>query len=116
LLGRAAVPAVHVGWRCAPWGVLGVERAWEEQRRWAGHSKWSKIKHTKAANDAKKTLMFSKVATAIIAAVRGTSKPHPFAAIPIRTSTSPPSPRTPSHALPAHSPHPSSLSQRAGRI
>jgi hypothetical protein len=52
------------------WGAVGVGE-WGEQRRWAGHSKWSKIKHSKAANDAKKMLMFSKMAIAIIAAVRG---------------------------------------------
>ncbi|OBZ89546.1 hypothetical protein A0J61_02402 [Choanephora cucurbitarum] len=41
-----------------------------QQQRFAGHNKWSKVKHTKGAKDAKKSIMFSKIALEIVNAAR----------------------------------------------
>lgn len=38
----------------------------------AGHNKWSKIKHKKAANDAHRSNVFSKLIRDVMHAVRGT--------------------------------------------
>ncbi len=39
----------------------------------SGHSKWSQIKHKKGATDAKKSVLFGKLANAIAVAVQGDS-------------------------------------------
>ncbi|KAI8059520.1 transcriptional regulator TACO1-like protein [Gongronella butleri] len=46
--------------------------AWStyQQHRYAGHNKWSKVKHIKGAKDAKKSKLFSKIALEITSAVR----------------------------------------------
>ncbi|KAL0088071.1 transcriptional regulator TACO1-like protein [Phycomyces blakesleeanus] len=41
-----------------------------DQRRFAGHNKWSKVKHTKGAKDAKKSKLYSKISLEIVSAVR----------------------------------------------
>lgn len=41
----------------------------------SGHSKWSQIKHKKGAADAKKSVLFGKLANAIAAAVQGDPSP-----------------------------------------
>ncbi|ORX50240.1 DUF28-domain-containing protein [Hesseltinella vesiculosa] len=40
------------------------------QQRFAGHNKWSKVKHIKGAKDAKKSKLYSKIALEITSAVR----------------------------------------------
>ncbi|KAI8969236.1 transcriptional regulator TACO1-like protein [Mycotypha africana] len=40
------------------------------QQRFAGHNKWSKVKHTKNAKDAKKSSMYSKIGLEITAAAK----------------------------------------------
>ncbi|KAI8089556.1 transcriptional regulator-domain-containing protein [Halteromyces radiatus] len=48
-----------------------------QQQRFAGHNKWSKVKHTKGAKDAKKSKLFSKIGLEITRAVRaGGSDPN----------------------------------------
>ncbi|CEP17644.1 hypothetical protein [Parasitella parasitica] len=42
-----------------------------QQQRYAGHNKWSKVKHTKGAKDAKKSIMYSKMSLEIVSAARG---------------------------------------------
>jgi transcriptional/translational regulatory protein YebC/TACO1 len=42
------------------------------QRRFAGHNKWSKIRHKKAAADQEKSLRFAKLSLEIISAIKGT--------------------------------------------
>ncbi|KAG2235703.1 transcriptional regulator TACO1-like protein [Thamnidium elegans] len=41
-----------------------------QQQRFAGHNKWSKVKHTKGAKDAKKSILFSKLSLEIVSAAR----------------------------------------------
>ncbi|KAL7315447.1 hypothetical protein PS15m_004667 [Mucor circinelloides] len=41
-----------------------------QQQRYAGHNKWSKVKHTKGAKDAKKSIMYSKMSLEIVSAAR----------------------------------------------
>lgn len=41
----------------------------------SGHSKWSQIKHKKGAADAKKSVLFGKIAQAIAAAAQSGSDP-----------------------------------------
>ncbi|KAI8329210.1 transcriptional regulator-domain-containing protein [Chlamydoabsidia padenii] len=41
-----------------------------QQQRFAGHNKWSKVKHTKGAKDAKKSKLFSKIGLEITRAVK----------------------------------------------
>lgn len=41
--------------------------------RFAGHSKWHNIRHRKAAQDAKKSKLFSKISREIVAAAKGTA-------------------------------------------
>ncbi|KAI9305972.1 transcriptional regulator TACO1-like protein [Cunninghamella echinulata] len=54
-----------------------VASIWCQQQRFAGHNKWSKVKHTKGAKDAKKSKLFSKIALEITSAVRaGGSDPN----------------------------------------
>ncbi|KAI8138582.1 transcriptional regulator TACO1-like protein [Fennellomyces sp. T-0311] len=48
-----------------------------QQLRFAGHNKWSKVKHTKGAKDAKKSKLFSKLSLEIVSAVRATGNPDP---------------------------------------
>lgn len=43
------------------------------QKRFAGHSKWQNIRHIKAAKDAEKSNMFSKLSRQIKVAVAGMS-------------------------------------------
>ncbi|KAI7907217.1 transcriptional regulator TACO1-like protein [Cokeromyces recurvatus] len=42
----------------------------QQQQRFAGHNKWSKVKHTKGAKDAKKSVLYSKISLEIVSAVR----------------------------------------------
>ncbi|CDS13795.1 hypothetical protein LRAMOSA05969 [Lichtheimia ramosa] len=48
-----------------------------QQWRFAGHNKWSKVKHTKGAKDAKKSRLFSKLSLEIVSAVRATGNADP---------------------------------------
>ncbi|KAH8550500.1 transcriptional regulator-domain-containing protein [Umbelopsis sp. PMI_123] len=41
-----------------------------EQLRFAGHNKWSKVKHTKGAKDAKRGKLFSKISLEIISSIK----------------------------------------------
>ncbi|ORZ16897.1 transcriptional regulator-domain-containing protein, partial [Absidia repens] len=41
-----------------------------QQQRFAGHNKWSKVKHTKGAKDAKRSKLFSKIGLEITRAVK----------------------------------------------
>ncbi|CAM0142360.1 unnamed protein product [Umbelopsis sp. WA50703] len=41
-----------------------------DQLRFAGHNKWSKVKHTKGAKDAKRGKLFSKISLEIISSIR----------------------------------------------
>ncbi|KAG2184868.1 hypothetical protein INT43_000781 [Umbelopsis isabellina] len=41
-----------------------------DQWRFAGHNKWSKVKHTKGAKDAKRGKLFSKISLEIISSIR----------------------------------------------
>ncbi|CAO3662526.1 unnamed protein product [Umbelopsis ramanniana] len=41
-----------------------------EQLRFAGHNKWSKVKHTKGAKDAKRGKLFSKISLEIVSAIK----------------------------------------------
>ncbi|RUS13720.1 transcriptional regulator-domain-containing protein, partial [Endogone sp. FLAS-F59071] len=41
------------------------------QVRFSGHNKWSKIRHTKGAKDAKKSQIFAKLCLEIISAIKG---------------------------------------------
>jgi hypothetical protein len=43
----------------------------KEARRNAGHSKWSNIKHIKAAKDAQKSIIFKKMTRLIRLAIQG---------------------------------------------
>ncbi|KAJ1948297.1 hypothetical protein FBU59_001661 [Linderina macrospora] len=68
------------GYRCA---LLAMPRAgWFQpalsasalvggQKRFAGHNKWSKIKHTKGAADVKKGTLFANLSKDITAAAKG---------------------------------------------
>lgn len=47
-----------------------VPRAYFEAKRWAGHSKWANIKHTKMSKDLEKSALFSKIAKKIALAVK----------------------------------------------
>lgn len=40
-------------------------------KRYAGHNKWSNIKHIKGANDQQKSLLFSKLSRQMKLAIRG---------------------------------------------
>ncbi|OZJ03315.1 hypothetical protein BZG36_02265 [Bifiguratus adelaidae] len=40
------------------------------QKRFAGHNKWSKVKHTKGGKDAKRAQLFSKLSLEIISAIK----------------------------------------------
>ncbi|KAG2220177.1 hypothetical protein INT45_005350, partial [Circinella minor] len=42
-----------------------------------GHNKWSKVKHTKGAKDAKKSKLFSKISLEIVSAIRATGNSDP---------------------------------------
>ncbi|CAO3620001.1 unnamed protein product [Cunninghamella blakesleeana] len=54
-----------------------VSSIWCQQQQFAGHNKWSKVKHTKGAKDAKKSRLFSKIALEITLAARaGGSDPN----------------------------------------
>ncbi|KAG1181647.1 hypothetical protein G6F65_009859 [Rhizopus arrhizus] len=41
-----------------------------QQQRFAGHNKWSKVKHTKGAKDAKKSILYSKISLEIVSSAR----------------------------------------------
>ncbi|KAI9469865.1 MAG: transcriptional regulator TACO1-like protein [Benjaminiella poitrasii] len=41
-----------------------------QQQRFAGHNKWSKVKHTKGAKDAKRSVIYSKISLEIVSAAR----------------------------------------------
>ncbi|KAI8992275.1 transcriptional regulator TACO1-like protein [Pilobolus umbonatus] len=56
------VTAPHTAWR-----VSGICL---QQQRFAGHNKWSKVKHTKGAKDAKKSVLYSKISLEIVSAAR----------------------------------------------
>ncbi|CEI93160.1 hypothetical protein RMCBS344292_07400 [Rhizopus microsporus] len=48
-----------------------------QQQRFAGHNKWSKVKHIKGAKDAKKSLLYSKISLEIVSAAK-TGGPDPL--------------------------------------
>lgn len=50
----------------------------------SGHSKWSQIKHKKAASDQKKSAIFGKLARAIIVTAR--DNPDPKTNLPLKTT------------------------------
>ncbi|CAO3678282.1 unnamed protein product [Rhizopus stolonifer] len=37
-----------------------------QQQQFAGHNKWSKVKHTKGAKDAKKSILYSKISLELV--------------------------------------------------
>ncbi|KAJ2514937.1 hypothetical protein H4217_005475 [Coemansia sp. RSA 1939] len=52
-----------------PCGIVSLQ-SFGSQKRHAGHSRWSKIRHSKGASDIKKGQIFSTISKSIIAAVR----------------------------------------------
>ncbi|KAI9319468.1 transcriptional regulator TACO1-like protein [Dichotomocladium elegans] len=70
---RLAIPSMALQKPMVPRQPLALGPVIHQQLRFAGHNKWSKVKHTKGAKDAKKSRLFSKLSLEIVSAARAGS-------------------------------------------